>query len=129
MWNRRRNLITDNINLGPDYIKLIFTKRGSKPFIINIDQNKSLLELKKEIASKFNSTYTGFNLLNNLDIIDHTKDFCSIKECGIKRVVRISDNYNPGFCTKNIAFERKSKPISKKIDSAKREIEIFIISN
>jgi len=57
MWNRRRNLITDNINLGPDYIKLIFTKRGSKPFIINIDQNKSLLELKKAISSKFNSTY------------------------------------------------------------------------
>ena len=126
MWNRRRNLITDNINLGPDYIKLIFTKRGSKPFIINIDQNKSLLELKKEIASKFNSTYTGFNLLNNLDIIDHTKDFCSIKECGIKRVVRISDNYNPGFCKKILFLKGNLNQSLKNRYSEKRNRNIEI---
>ena len=70
--------------------------RNNKPFKLEIDGQKTILDLKKQIACHFNETYTGFNVINGTDIIDSSKNNCSISYCGLNRVVRLPDNYNPG---------------------------------
>lgn len=77
-------------------MELIIVWRNKKPFKINIDSNKSIADLKNAIASHFDSTYTGFNILNGIDVIDKDKDNSSISSCNLKRVVRLPDNYDPG---------------------------------
>ena len=75
------------------YLKSIIVYiKNNRPFKIEIDPNKSILELKKIIASRFNSTYTGFNLFNGINIIDNSKNNCSIEECGLLRLIRIFDD-------------------------------------
>lgn len=77
-------------------MQLLIVWRNKQPFKINIDPDKTILELKKAIASHFNQTYVGFNILNGIDIIDKSNDNSSLSSCGIKRLVRLPDNYDPG---------------------------------
>lgn len=77
-------------------VMLLICWRNNKPFKLEIDGQKTILDLKKQIASHYNETYTGFNVINGTDIIDSSKNNCSISSCGLNRVVRLPDNYNPG---------------------------------
>ena len=62
-------------------------------FKINIDPDKSILELKQVIACSLNHANTRFNLINNAHIIDESKNYCSIRDCGINRTIRIVIDY------------------------------------
>ena len=78
-------------------MKIIVMHKNNRPFYIEIDGNKTILELKKEIAKYFNETYTGFNILNGNEIIDSSENEKTINECGIRRLIRLPDDYCPGF--------------------------------
>ena len=77
-------------------MKLIVAWKNQKPFQLDIDENKTILQLKQEIAKHYRETYTGFNILNGNDIIDSSGNGKTIKECGLKRLIRLPDNYEPG---------------------------------
>lgn len=77
-------------------MKLIIVCKNRNPFHLEIDGNKTILDLKKQIASHYNETYIGFNVLNGNDLIDASKNGKTINDLGIKRVVRLPDNYEPG---------------------------------
>lgn len=78
-------------------MKLIIVWKNQKPFQIEIDPSKTILELKKKIAEHYTETYTGFNILNGTDLIGSDKENSSISSCGIARVIRLPDDYNPGL--------------------------------
>lgn len=71
--------------------------KNNKPFKVTIDNTKTILDLKKEIAKHYGETYTGFNIMNGVKTIDSSSDNCTIQSCGLNRVVRCMDNYNPGM--------------------------------
>jgi len=76
-----KNLISWLNNFGISKFRIFPNDERVK---LIIDQDKTILELKKEIASKFNIAYTGFNILYEEKIIDDSKNSCTIKECGIE---------------------------------------------
>ena len=47
-------------------IILIVIYKNKKPFKIEVDDNITLLELKKKIAEHYNTRYTGFNVIMEL---------------------------------------------------------------
>lgn len=76
---------------------LIVVWKNKTPFKLDIEESKTILELKQKIASHYNETYTGFNILNGTEIIDSTKNTCTISSCNINRLIRLPDNYEPGL--------------------------------
>lgn len=76
---------------------LIVYWRKNKPFKLDINEYKTVLELKKQIAGHFNQSHTQFNIMNGNDIIDSTKDSCTLKSLNIKKLIRLPPNYNPGI--------------------------------
>lgn len=74
---------------------IIYWKRG-KPFKLDINEMKTLLDLKKEIAEHYHESYTQFNIMNGNVIIDSTKNSCTLKSLNIQRLIRLPVNYNPG---------------------------------
>lgn len=77
-------------------MQLIVYWKNNKPFKLEITDSKTLLELKKEIAKHFNQSYTQFNVLNGTDIIDTSKNSLTLRSLGIKRLIRLPKDYNPG---------------------------------
>ena len=77
---------------------LIITWKNNKPFKLEIDDQKTILDLKKLIAAHVNQTYTGFKIINGCDIIGNDKNNSTIASCGINRIVRCADDYNPCPC-------------------------------
>ena len=75
---------------------IIVSLKNGKAFKIDIDQKKTILDLKKEIAKHLNSSHTGFNILNKNEIIDSKKNSETIESCNIGRLIRLPVNYNPG---------------------------------
>lgn len=75
---------------------LVVVWKNTKPFKIDIDDSKTILELKTQIAKHFNGTDTGFNIINGIDIIDSSQNNKSISACRLKRMIRLPDNYKPG---------------------------------
>ena len=78
-------------------MKLIVAWKNKKPWQLEIDGNKTILELKQIIANHYNETYTGFNILNGNDIIDSSGNSKTLEQCGLKRLIRLPDNYEPGI--------------------------------
>lgn len=76
--------------------KYVITWKNNKPFSIEIDDQKTILDLKKLIASHHKETYTGFNIINGIIEIGSDKNNNTIASCGLKRIVRCTDDYNPG---------------------------------
>lgn len=70
--------------------------KNNPAFKLEIDGSNTVLELKTKIAKHFGETYTGFNILNGADIIDQSRNKDSVSSCGLNRVIRLPDNYNPG---------------------------------
>ena len=79
---------------------LYITWKNNKPFKLVIDDQKTILDLKKMIASHHNETYTGFNIINGIEEIGNDKNSCTIATCNLNRVVRCTDDYNPGYTNK-----------------------------
>ena len=77
--------------------KFIITWKDHQPFPVEIDDSKTILELKQIIAKHHGQTYTSFNILNGVETIDNTKNGKTIASCGLNRVVRCCDNYNTGI--------------------------------
>ena len=75
---------------------LIIYWKNNKPFKLEISDSKTLLDLKKEIANHFGENFTGFNIMNGNDIIDSSKNSSTLRELGIKRLIRLPKDYNPG---------------------------------
>ena len=75
---------------------LIIYWKNNKPFKLEISDSKTLLDLKKEIAKHFGENFTGFNIMNGNDIIDSSKNSSTLSELGIKRLIRLPLDYNPG---------------------------------
>ena len=69
---------------------LIVYWKNNKPFKLDINGEKTLLDLKKEITKHFNENYTGFNVLNGNDIIDSSKNSHTLNSLGIKRLIRLT---------------------------------------
>ena len=79
-------------------VKTLFvTWKNNKPFKLEIDDQKTILDLKKMIAAHHKETYTGFNIINGINEIGNDKNGCSIASCRLNRVVRCTDDYNPGY--------------------------------
>lgn len=78
-------------------VKLVVVWKNQRPWKMEIDENKTILQLKIEIANHYKEKYIGFNILNGNDIIDKDQESKTIKDCGIKRLIRLPDNYEPGF--------------------------------
>lgn len=77
-------------------ISLFIRWEGDHPiWTLDIEDNKTILELKKRIASHYGFTYTGFNVMNGDNVIDSSKNNLTLKECEIKRMVRLAENYDP----------------------------------
>lgn len=77
-------------------MKLIIAWKNQRPFQLEIEGSKTILQLKQEIAKHYNETYTGFNILSGNDIIDSSKNNNTLDQCGLKRLIRLPDNYEPG---------------------------------
>ena len=77
-------------------MKLIIIWKNNKPWNLEIDENKTILQLKKEIASHYKEDYTGFNILNGNKLFDSQSDSKTLAQCEIKRYIRLPDNYVPG---------------------------------
>lgn len=77
-------------------MKLIIAWKNQRPFQLEIEGSKTILQLKQEIAKHYNETYTGFNILSGNDIIDSSKNNNTLAQCGLKRLIRLPDNYEPG---------------------------------
>lgn len=75
---------------------IIVSWKNGKAFKIDIDQKKTILDLKKEIAKRLDSSHTEFNILNKNEIIDSNKNSETIESCNIGRLIRLPVNYNPG---------------------------------
>lgn len=75
---------------------IIVSQKNERPFKIDIDPSKTILDLKKLIAEHLNIRHTDFNILNNNDIIDESKNSETIEKCKIQRLIRLPLNYNPG---------------------------------
>lgn len=75
---------------------LIVSQKNEKPFKIDIDPTKTILDLKKVIAEHLNLRHTDFNILNKNEIIDETKNSETIQGCKIEKFIRLPLNYNPG---------------------------------
>ena len=75
---------------------LIIYWKNNRPFKLEISEYKTLLDLKKEIAEHFGENYTGFNIMNGNDIINSSKNSCTLKELCIKKLIRLPLDYNPG---------------------------------
>lgn len=75
-------------------LKIIWNNH--RPFEITIDDSCSILELKRKIAQHFNETYDQFNIMNGKELINNSKNNCTIKSCELKRIVRLCKDYNPG---------------------------------
>ena len=71
---------------------LIIYWKNNKPFKLEISDSKTLLDLKQEIAKHFGENFTGFNVLNGSELIDSS----TLRELGIKRLIRLPLDYNPG---------------------------------
>jgi len=69
---------------------------GHTPFDITIDDACTILELKRKIANHFNETYDQFNIMNGKETINNSKNNWTIKQCELKRIVRLCKDYNPG---------------------------------
>lgn len=80
--------------------KFVITWKDHKPFQLEIDDQKTILDLKKMIAAHHNATFTGFNIINGVEEIGNDKNSCSIATCKLNRLVRCVDNYNPGYTNK-----------------------------
>ena len=74
----------------------VITWKNNKPFKLQIDDQKTILDLKKLIAAHHNQTYTGFNIINGIVEIKSDKNNSTIASCGLNRIVRCTDDYNPG---------------------------------
>lgn len=82
-------------------IKILFIAwKNNKPFRLEIDDQKTILDLKKMIAAHHKETYTGFNIINGIEEIGNDKNSCSIATCKLHRLVRCADDYNPGYTNK-----------------------------
>ena len=86
-------------------MKLIVAWKNQKPFQLEIDGKKTILQLKEAIAGHFSEKYTGFNILCGKEIIDSSKNNQTLEQCGLKRLIRLPDNYEPG----NIYLRRSDK--------------------
>ena len=75
---------------------IIVCWKNGKAFKIDIDKNKTILELKKEISKNLNHSQTEFNILNGNEIIDNKRNSETIESCKIGRLIRLPINYNPG---------------------------------
>lgn len=62
-----------------------------------IDDQKTILDLKKMIEAHHNETYTGFNIINGIEEIGNVKNSWSIATFFLNRIVRCVDDYNPGY--------------------------------
>ena len=77
-------------------MKVIIRWEGDHPlWTLEIEVNKTILELKQSIASHYNSTNTGFNIIIGDEVIDSSKDNYTLKDCGIKRIIRLPYDYIP----------------------------------
>ena len=74
----------------------VIVKKNNKPFKLEIDDQKTILDLKKLIAAHYNETYTGFDIQNGFEIIGNDKNNSTIASCGLNRIVRCPIDYNPG---------------------------------
>jgi hypothetical protein len=77
--------------------KFIITWKDHQPFPVEIDDSKTILDLKQLIAKHHGQSYTDFIILNGVEPIDNSKNGNTIVSCGLNRVVRCCDNYNPGI--------------------------------
>lgn len=77
--------------------KIIVVWKNQNPWLLEIDENKTILDLKKIIAKHYNLEEGEFNILNGNEIIDNESDSKTIAECEIKRMIRLPDNYEPGI--------------------------------
>lgn len=77
-------------------MKLVVAWKNQRPFQLEIDGSKTILQLKQEIAKHYNEKYIGFNILSGNDIIDSSSNNKTLDECGLKRLIRLPDNYEPG---------------------------------
>jgi hypothetical protein len=75
---------------------LIIYWKNNKPFKLEISDSKTLLDLKQEIAKHYGENFTGFNVLNGSELIDSSKNSSTLRELGIKRLIRLPLDYNPG---------------------------------
>ena len=80
--------------------RLFICWKNNKPFKLEIDDQKTILDLKKMIAAHHKETYTGFNIMNGIEEIGNDKNSWSIATCKLNRVVRCADDYNPGYTNK-----------------------------
>ncbi len=77
-------------------MQLIVTQKNEKPFKIEIDPTKTILDLKMLISQHLNIRHTSFNILSKNEIIDETRNSQTIQECKIEKLIRLPLNYNPG---------------------------------
>ena len=86
-------------------IPLFIRWEGDHPiWTLNIEDDKTILQLKQSIASHYGFTYTGFNILNGDEVIDSSKENLTLKNCGIKRMIRLAENYDPANLDKSILY-------------------------
>ena len=86
-------------------ITLLVSSPNSKPWQIQVDDNITLLELKKKIAEYYHTEYTGFYILKGNECLDSDKDNYTLNSLGIKRLIRLGSSYEPGGYIDNIKNE------------------------
>ena len=113
--NRTIRIVIDYIS-AQDNIEIVVVNQNDERVKLSIEQYKSILELKKGIASKFNIAYTGFNILYEGKLFDDSKNSYIIREYEIEGEIVIIDNINLGPYYINLfVIKRVAKPFIIKI--------------
>lgn len=76
-------------------MSLIIAWKNNPPWRLEIDPNKTILDLKKKISEHYNGTNIGFCFSSGNKIIDNSNNSKSLTQCHIDRIIRLPDDYDP----------------------------------
>ncbi len=76
---------------------LLITFKGKKIWKLDIDTNRTLLDLKNEIINHYELGNKKINIKNGNDILDETSDSKTLKDLNIVKYVQVVEVYKPGI--------------------------------
>ena len=76
---------------------LIISFKGKKIWKLNIDTNRTLLDLKNQIIDHYELGNIKINIKNGNDILDEASDSKTLADLNIAKYVQVIQVYKPGI--------------------------------
>ena len=76
---------------------LLISFKGKKIWKLNIDNNRTLLDLKNQIINHYDLGNKKINIKNGNDILDEASDSKTLADLNIVKYVQVIQVYKPGI--------------------------------